>query len=131
MQFATYILATFTLISAALASPAGTLAKRDLKYCGTQPYYTENYTCYGNLLCPIINNVIYQPCGPACFNPANYGCVNGQLVPVGSCNGQVYDQNSYVCVDGHLCPTGAPNLCGIACYNLTYYRCENGQLVQQ
>jgi len=58
--------------------------------------YTQ-YTCYpqnGNLLCPITSGIIFQPCGQACFDPANYGCKNGQLVPVGKCNGQVYDKNS-------------------------------------
>ena len=33
----------------------------------------------------------------ACFNPANYGCTDGQLHPVSSCNGQVYDRNSVSC----------------------------------
>ncbi|KAG0134735.1 hypothetical protein HOY82DRAFT_577232 [Tuber indicum] len=133
MQFTTYVLATFTLISAALASPVNNLVERQLQYCGTQPYYPQDYTCYpanNNLLCPISNGVIFQPCGQACFDPANYGCVNGQLVPVGNCNGQVYDKNSYVCVSNHLCPKTHPNLCGEACYSLSQYRCNNGQLVQ-
>ncbi|PUU75875.1 carbohydrate binding-domain-containing protein [Tuber borchii] len=133
MQFTTYILATFALISAALATPVGGLVERDLLQCGSQQYDPKNYTCYAddnNLLCPISNGVIFQPCGPACFDPANYTCINGQLAPVGNCNGQVFDKNSYVCVNNHLCPVGFPNLCGEACYSLSQYHCVNGQLVQ-
>ena len=40
MQFTTYILAAFTLISAALATPVGDLVERDLAWCGDQQYDT-------------------------------------------------------------------------------------------
>jgi len=127
MQFITIITALF----AASTATAVALTKRDPLYCGTQPYFPQRYTCYGNLLCPITDGIIYQPCGPACFNPANYGCQNGQLVPVGNCNGQVYDKNSYVCIGNQLCPITHPNACGTACYKLSEYKCVNGQLQQQ
>ncbi|CUS07979.1 unnamed protein product [Tuber aestivum] len=131
MQLTTYILASFTLLSTALANPVGNLVEREILYCGSQPYHPEDYTCYpGNKLCPITGGVIYQPCGAACFDPANYTCINGELRPVGTCNGQVYDKNSYVCVENHLCPKTHPNLCGEACYSLSQYHCVNGQLVQ-
>lgn len=40
MQFTTYIFATFTFISAALATPVGDLVERDLAWCGNQQYDT-------------------------------------------------------------------------------------------
>ncbi|PWW80085.1 Carbohydrate-Binding Module Family 52 protein [Tuber magnatum] len=131
MQLTNYILASFTIISAALANPVSNLVEREILYCGSQPYRPQDYTCYpDNFLCPIIRGVIYQPCHGACFDPANYTCINGELRPVGSCNGQVYDKNSYVCVNNHLCPKTHPNNCGEACYSPSQYRCENGQLFQ-
>ncbi|KAI5819588.1 hypothetical protein BZA77DRAFT_304413 [Pyronema omphalodes] len=128
MQFS-----TLALLSAVTVASAATIQQRALKYCGSQPYDTNKYTCYpqnSNLLCPITNGVIYQPCGQACFDPANYGCQDGKLVPTGTCNGQVYDKNSYVCVNNFLCPTTHPNVCGTACYKLSEYHCDNGKLVQ-
>ncbi|KAF8249970.1 hypothetical protein K440DRAFT_581657 [Wilcoxina mikolae CBS 423.85] len=125
----------FVLLSSliALASSAA-LEQRSLQYCGTQPYYTNKYTCYpqnNNLLCPISSSgTIFQPCGTACFDPANYTCINGKLAPVGICNGQVYDKNSYVCVNNFLCPISFPNVCGKACYKTSEYKCVNGKLVQ-
>jgi hypothetical protein len=109
MQFTTL----FTTLFLAASASAGVITDRSLQYCGSQPYYTDKacplhlpslcptnkrqYTCYpqnNNLLCPITDGIIYQPCGQACYDPANYGCSYGQLVPVGKCNGQVYDKNS-------------------------------------
>jgi len=110
MQFTTYIFATFTLISAALATPVGDLVERDLAWCGAQQYDTTKYTCYPNdnyLLCPIDNGAVLLPCGEACYN-----------------------SNAYVCVDGHLCPVAFPKRCGKACYNSNQYHCVNGILVQ-
>jgi len=43
MQFTTYILATFTLISAALANPVD-LVEREMKWCGNQEYDTTKVT---------------------------------------------------------------------------------------
>ncbi|KAA8904176.1 hypothetical protein FN846DRAFT_813651 [Sphaerosporella brunnea] len=129
MQF----LVVITTIALAASASAGVIVERALRYCDKQPYYDDKYTCYpqnGYLLCPISGGVIYQPCGKACFNPADYGCINGQLVPTGTCNGQVYDKNSYVCVNNFLCPKAFPNVCGTACYSLSQYHCENGHLVQ-
>ncbi|TGZ79186.1 hypothetical protein EX30DRAFT_355837 [Ascodesmis nigricans] len=117
-------------LAAATSASAAALTSRGIHDCAGQPYYPDSYTCYGDLLCPILNGVIYQPCGRACFDPANYGCQYGQLVPVSTCNGQVYDKNSYVCVSNHLCPKTHPNLCGEACYSLSQYTCKKGQLVQ-
>ncbi|KAI5842842.1 hypothetical protein BZA05DRAFT_411621 [Tricharina praecox] len=128
MQFTTFTTLLTLLFVAITASAA------PVRMCGTQPYEIDKYTCYpqnNNLLCPILHGVIYQPCGVACFDPSNYSCVNGELRPVGVCNGQVFDKNSYVCVNYFLCPVGFPNVCGTACYNLSQYRCEDGKLVQQ
>jgi len=143
MQYLTIVLAALTTLAA--ASPTSEpIQKRTsghgggsgggILYCGSQPYYPSAYTCYhnhNNLLCPILGGVKYKPCGPACYDPAEYECVNGQLVPCGSCKGQVYDKNTYVCVDGkQLCPKTAPNACGIACYDSAHYYCWRGQLRQ-
>jgi len=132
MQFTTLLL---TALGVATATTAAIIeAREQTLYCNGQPYLASQYTCYnGNLLCPISNGVIYQPCGTACYDPANYGCSNGKLVPVGTCNGQTFDKNTYVCVSNHLCPVGYPNLCGTnpgACYKTSQYKCVNGQLVQ-
>jgi len=128
MHFSQIFLGVLSLVGAATAI----VVERQTLYCGTQPYLAKDYTCYpGNLLCPITGGVIYQQCGVACYDPANYGCDNGNLHPVGVCNGQTFDKNSYVCVNGFLCPKGFPNVCGTACYSLSQYRCEGGKLVQQ
>jgi len=126
---------TSLLALVGLATATPTLVEREqILYCGKQPYYPSAYTCYpknNNLLCPIINRVIYKACGPACYDPANYSCSNGKLIPVGTCSGVPFDKNSYVCVEGFLCPKVAPNLCGKACYDLKFYYCKNGKLMQQ
>ncbi|RPA71544.1 hypothetical protein BJ508DRAFT_315512 [Ascobolus immersus RN42] len=134
MQYLTFVLAALTTLAAATPMPEA-VQERGVIYCGSQPYYPEAYTCYkqnNNLLCPILSGTIYQPCGKACFNPSDYGCTNGQLVPVGKCNGQVYDKNSYVCANGNqLCPKAAPNACGKACFDSKHYWCKNGVLQQK
>ncbi|KAI5787741.1 hypothetical protein DFH27DRAFT_574515 [Peziza echinospora] len=141
MQFSTAF-ATFVAIASASIAEAGPVIEARQPpgtfYCGSQPYYKADYTCYpanGNALCPINSGVVYQPCGSgaslACFDPANYGCSNGHLYLVSSCAGTPFDKNSYVCVDGQLCPKTHPNRCGQACYALSQYWCDNGVLKQQ
>ncbi|KAL7270937.1 hypothetical protein RUND412_006341 [Rhizina undulata] len=122
MQFTTLVLTFVTFVATAMATP-------QIYYCGTQPYYKSDYTCFaGDMLCPIMDGVVYLPCGAACYDPANYSCKDGALEPVGDCGGVAFDHNSYVCVDGELCPTGYPNRCGQACYMLSQYTCDNGVL---
>lgn len=124
MQFTTAFAAFVALASATLASAGPVVEARaeSIFYCGKQPYrksevssnpcqatfnlqslivISSQYTCYpknGNLLCPIVNGVVYFPCGwgktGACYDPSNYGCKNGKLYLLDNCGGVVYDHNS-------------------------------------
>lgn len=74
MQF--YVLLA-SLATTALAAPqyvAPLPVNRTAIYvCGDQPYYTNNYTCYGDtLLCPVINGRRQVACNDACFDPMFY-----------------------------------------------------------
>ncbi|KAF8463094.1 hypothetical protein BDZ91DRAFT_698618 [Kalaharituber pfeilii] len=137
MQFTTIVAALLATATAVVASPVIEARGDEIFYCAEQPYKKSDYTCYPKnnyLLCPITGGVVYLPCGNrpwgACYDPANYGCNNGQLYPVSTCNGIHFDKNSYVCVDGFLCPKTHPNRCGDACYNTSQYWCDNGKLKQ-
>jgi hypothetical protein len=141
MQFSTAFATLVAIASASLVEASPVIEARQpggIFYCGTQPYYKSDYTCYpgnGNALCPIVGGVIYLACGSgasaACYDPSNYGCSNGKLYLVSNCGGIPFDKNSYVCIDGHLCPKTHPNRCGQHCYSLAQYWCDNGVLKQQ
>ncbi|KAJ7038673.1 hypothetical protein C8F04DRAFT_1255597 [Mycena alexandri] len=66
----------------------------------------EQYTCYDNLLCPIVNGDRYERCGTDCYSPSKYSCIDGFLYPI---------------------EFGERTLpCGKACHDPTQYNCING-----
>jgi len=140
MHFLTTLAVVIAAMSATLVAATPAVEARGLPifYCGKQPYKKTDYTCFqanGNVLCPIIGGVAYQPCGygatAACYDPGNYGCANGKLYLIKVCGGIPFDTNSYVCVNGYLCPKAYPLRCGEACYNNSQYYCVNGVLQQR
>ncbi|EEB05645.1 endo-1,3-beta-glucanase Eng1 [Schizosaccharomyces japonicus yFS275] len=48
--------------------------------CGDAYYSTESYTCYGNVLCPIIDGKALEVCGIACYDTGAYSCNEGRLI---------------------------------------------------
>ncbi|BFZ56245.1 endo-1,3-beta glucanase [Savitreella phatthalungensis] len=57
------------------AEAGATPVSGGLGLCGTTTYDKSSYTCYSDAqLCPIINGVVTQACGQACYDPALYSC---------------------------------------------------------
>lgn len=71
--------------------------------CGNQVYGSNDYTCDGNTLCPVLDGIRTLLCGTQC-----------------------YLESHYTCYDSFLCPVmdGVPTLrCGEDCYLPSQYKC--------
>ncbi|KAL8670468.1 MAG: hypothetical protein Q9168_004992 [Polycauliona sp. 1 TL-2023] len=60
----------------------GAATIEDLSSCGEAYYAPDKYTCYGDLLCPIVDGKATLKCGDACYLESLYTCAGKVLTSV-------------------------------------------------
>ncbi|KAL8649818.1 MAG: hypothetical protein Q9226_005419 [Calogaya cf. arnoldii] len=60
--------------------------------CGSAYYAPEQYICYGNFLCPIVEDEPSLQCGDACYLESLYTCDQGVLVSLDEGRGADSDE---------------------------------------